>query len=236
MVINMEKKISISEAAKMLSLESHVLRYWELELNLKIQRNMQGHRFYESKDITLFRQIKQLKEMGFQLKAIKCLLPDLGSILEMPAAERNRIRDDLNQQVQEITTLPITGHTAQIMPFRQYSSNTNHNPAHRQPEYDSEAEEKLRLFENMMRNMIQDIMKEMQNESETRISEKITDKLLKEMDYLSRQKEENQEKQIALLEQILAQLSQGLPEAAASTENEVKPLRSRKRKFAKKSR
>ena len=37
-----ENKYTISEAARLLSVENHVLRYWEEELELKIPRNELG--------------------------------------------------------------------------------------------------------------------------------------------------------------------------------------------------
>ena len=37
-----EKRYIISDASKMLNVESHVLRYWEEELEIKIQRNEMG--------------------------------------------------------------------------------------------------------------------------------------------------------------------------------------------------
>ena len=36
-----------------------------------------GHRYYTEEDIRLFRNIKELKDRGVQLKAVKMLLPDL---------------------------------------------------------------------------------------------------------------------------------------------------------------
>ena len=72
-----EKKYSISEASKVLEVENHVLRYWEEELELMIPRNELGHRFYREEDIQTLRCIKELKNKGFQLKAVKEVLPDL---------------------------------------------------------------------------------------------------------------------------------------------------------------
>ena len=63
----------ISEAAKKVEVESHVLRYWEEELALPIKRNELGHRYYTSEDIERFIRIKNLKEQGLQLKAIRLL-------------------------------------------------------------------------------------------------------------------------------------------------------------------
>lgn len=64
----------ISEASRELAVEAHVLRYWEEELKLEIPRNELGHRYYTEKQLALFRRIKELKELGYQLKAIKTSL------------------------------------------------------------------------------------------------------------------------------------------------------------------
>ena len=61
----------ISDASKLVEVESHVLRYWEEELELPIARNEMGHRYYTEDDIQLLKHIKKLKERGYQLKAIK---------------------------------------------------------------------------------------------------------------------------------------------------------------------
>lgn len=71
------KRYMISDAAKMVDVESHVLRYWEEELELPIGRNEMGHRCYTEDNIQMFHHIKDLKEQGFQLKAIKALLPEM---------------------------------------------------------------------------------------------------------------------------------------------------------------
>lgn len=76
----MEKeRYLINEAAKEVHVESHVLRYWEEELELPIGRNEQGHRIYTKEDIDRFIQIKDLKDQGLQLKAVKTLLNQMYS-------------------------------------------------------------------------------------------------------------------------------------------------------------
>ena len=67
----------ITDAAKLGDVEAHVLRYWEEELELPIGRNEMGHRYYTEENVQLFRRIRELKEQGVQLKAIKMLIPDL---------------------------------------------------------------------------------------------------------------------------------------------------------------
>lgn len=72
----------ISEASRRLHVEAHVLRYWEEELQLEIPRNELGHRYYTEKQLALFQRIKELKELGYQLKAIRTSLHE-----EQEAAE-----------------------------------------------------------------------------------------------------------------------------------------------------
>ena len=82
----MSNYLLISDAAKEVKVESHVLRYWKKELNLPINRNELGHRYYTAEDVECFKQIKSMKERGLQLKAIKMILKD-GKLSVMPEAE-----------------------------------------------------------------------------------------------------------------------------------------------------
>ena len=71
----MEKvRYMISDAANIVNVESHVLRYWEDELALDIPRNELGHRYYTKENIKEFQRIKELKEQGYQLKAIRMIV------------------------------------------------------------------------------------------------------------------------------------------------------------------
>ena len=60
-----ETRYIISDAARMINVEPHVLRYWEEELAIEIPRNELGHRYYTEKEIHLFENILDLKEKGF---------------------------------------------------------------------------------------------------------------------------------------------------------------------------
>ena len=71
----MEEKIySVSEAVRLVGVESHVLRYWEEELKIPIRRSSQGHRLYSERDIELFGKVREWRQTGLQLKAIRLLL------------------------------------------------------------------------------------------------------------------------------------------------------------------
>ena len=142
----------------------------------------------------------------------------------MDSQKLYRLREELNQQVMEDSLRPVPSHTAQVMPLHPEKTDLSHS---KPVEHKATPEEKLRHFEAMMRKMIRSTVAEMDRESEERICEKITTKLLKEMDYLTRQKEDLQERQIQLLNQILAEVRRDLPEAAASDEENVTQLTSK---------
>lgn len=71
---------TIKEAAKKVKVETHVLRYWEEELGLHIGRNDLGHRFYTEADVELMEHVKQWKDQGLQLKAIRLMLSEDGKL------------------------------------------------------------------------------------------------------------------------------------------------------------
>lgn len=70
-----ETVYSVSEAVKILEIKSHVLRYWEDEMKIPVQRNEMGHRYYTRYDIQVFLSIKELKKKGYSLKEIGKLMP-----------------------------------------------------------------------------------------------------------------------------------------------------------------
>lgn len=72
-----EVRYMISEAAKKVQVESHVLRYWEEELGLEIGRTDMGHRYYTEDDIQLFLCIQKLKNEGMLLRDLKPMIPEL---------------------------------------------------------------------------------------------------------------------------------------------------------------
>ena len=225
------KKYSISDTARQLSVETHVLRYWETELGLQISRNAQGHRFYEAKDITRFQQIKYLKEQGFQLKAIKRVLPDLEQVYTMDKDELEDLRDKLHAELEEEEeqSKEPENRPAQIMTLHPKNKEFT-KPFRRTSEDYAQAEEKLKHFEAMMRTMIRSTIEELNTESEERVYERITTKLLKELDYLERQKDDLQEKQLTLLQEILEELKKESAEAAATEETAVNHFRSKKKR------
>ena len=90
----------ISEMAKKVEVEAHVLRYWEDELKLPVRRNEMGHRYYTTDDVERFREIKRLKEKGLQLRAIKTVLYDSKENKVVPCNTKYLVKDDKSLRLQ----------------------------------------------------------------------------------------------------------------------------------------
>lgn len=104
-----EKRYIISDASKMLNVESHVLRYWEEELAINIPRNEMGHRYYTENHINLLKNIRDLKKQGYGLRAIKMMITDPKDLKEssnlpetMGAAAVTNVNDNKMEQFQAI--------------------------------------------------------------------------------------------------------------------------------------
>lgn len=82
-----DTRFMISDAARQVGVETHVLRNWEEELGIEVGRTELGHRYYTEKTIYLFQKVKELREKGFQLKAIKVLIPEIQKTEETEKAE-----------------------------------------------------------------------------------------------------------------------------------------------------
>ncbi len=95
----------ISETSKRVGVESHVLRYWEDELELPIGRTEMGHRHYTEDDIQLFSCIKELKDQGMLLKEIKSVLPDMLRAKEQLRAKRKALaeKSDASKSAAELS-------------------------------------------------------------------------------------------------------------------------------------
>ena len=104
-----ETRFMISEAAKKVQVESHVLRYWEEELHIPIGRTEMGHRYYTQDDIQLFCCIKKLKNEGVLLRDLKPLIPELKST-------RQIMRHTENKEKNALTKTPAPDLTSECKP------------------------------------------------------------------------------------------------------------------------
>ena len=119
----MEKvRYMISDAANIVNVESHVLRYWEDELELNVPRNELGHRYYTKENIQEFQRIKELKEQGYQLKAIRMIVHNMSPDAQ---AEVGAVHQGEKQDLHQVT---CTSNEKVIKPEQQPGAQVSHIP------------------------------------------------------------------------------------------------------------
>ena len=168
----------ISDAANIVQLEQHVLRYWEDELQLDIPRNEMGHRYYTDENIKEFLKIKELKEKGYQLKAIRMYLKN-----EKQRAQRNKEKD---RQILTITNAKELG----------LDDKEKSVPV---PEMKAEVEDPKIKMEQFQEVMTEIVSIALRNNNEA-LSTEVGDRILKEMNYLMREQQEQEEERYRKLD------------------------------------
>lgn len=195
----MEKvRYMISDAANIVHVESHVLRYWEDELELNIPRNEMGHRYYTKENIAEFQRIKELKEQGYQLKAIRMIVhngPIEGLTAEAPlpvgqAALSAGAAAAIPQPVQPVAAQqtavaqPVQPVAPQQLPVK----NTTESPQSILNNTD-----KMAQFTELMTEIVGKALAANNEELGQSISEEVGKQVIKEMNYLTREREEAEE-------------------------------------------
>lgn len=178
----------ISDAAGLVNVEAHVLRYWEEELELDIPRNEMGHRYYTKENIQQFLKIKELKEQGYQLKAIKMVVhsgknPEEAAALTSGALTERNAANHLsapNWQEREMSR-----------PSAEYSS----------------AQDKMDQFRILMSGIVKEALAENNRALGQEVGESVGDRVLKEMNYLMREQDEQEEERYRKLDAAIRELN-----------------------------
>ena len=206
-----ETHYSISEAGKLVGVESHVLRYWEDELQLEIPRNGKSHRYYTELHIRLFQKIKELKEKGYQLKAIEQVLK------KMIDGEDEGNPDELLEQnaVNILKEGNVEGEMEGEAKIRMLQKKENTAVLGTQ--------EKMEQFQQLMNHVIgQAVGQAIRDNNEVlsqEISRQVNDRMIQEMEYMMRVNDERQEERFKMLDEQLRAYqkeSKGKAEAAAT--------------------
>lgn len=200
----MEKEtFLINEVAREVHVEAHVLRYWEEELGIPITRNRQGHRIYTQEDIRRFVRIKNLKDQGLQLKAVKLVLNQL--------QEGGEGQEDMKQDnpfaQKQLTKINKSGEM-KVIQIKEMKSldkrDSNAELAVRRREEvqrdETSQQEKLARMQYLLQKLIADAVR---NNNQTLIEElscQMKENICKEMDYQFRLLEEHEEEREAARE------------------------------------
>lgn len=210
----------ISDASKKVDVEAHVLRYWEEELELTIPRNEMGHRFYTDFHIRLFKQVKELKEKGYQLKAIKTALSKSlesdgkiiipNEVLEedvIVALKNNGVRGQAGET--GLTNVDKQGATLE----------------------EAMSGEKMVQFRKIMNHIIGQAIEENSEKLSQDISLLVHDKMSKEMDYMLREADEKEDERFKQLDETLRSYQKGSKGSAEAAASKIPFLSFKKKKF-----
>ena len=219
----MEKvRYMISDAANIVNVESHVLRYWEDELELDIPRNELGHRYYTKENIKEFQRIKELKEQGYQLKAIRMIVHNLPlddmppeSMPTKPAPpEAAPVGDPVNTPVAPVVLPgqapsvappemplvppPVPSDTPPEMPVEQSNMVQRMSAMVLKPQQECRQSilsntDKMAQFTELMTQIVGKAIAANNGELSRNISEDVGEQVIKEMNYLMREREEAEE-------------------------------------------
>ena len=189
----MEKvRYMISDAANIVNVESHVLRHWEDELELNVPRNELGHRYYTKENIQEFQRIKELKEQGYQLKAIRMIVHNMSPDAQAEVGTAHPgIKQDLHQ-------VAYTQH-ADLNP---YTDSGRNMPVSAQHENQSVLDntDKMAQFTELMTQIVGTAIAANNQELSRCISEDVGEQVIKEMNYLMREQDEADEERFRKLD------------------------------------
>lgn len=207
----MSNYLFISDAAKEVKVESHVLRYWEEELRLPIKRNELGHRYYTEEDVERFKQIKDMKERGLQLKAIKMILKDgklnvlspekeetSGMAIEIIGCGQSMEQQNVKGNAQELwedaqsakeEAQMIQGSAGTMQNSPQVTGEGSYLYQANTGELQGGKEEKARRLQWLLQQLIRETLRENNGE----LCREIKESVVKELDYQFRMQEERDE-------------------------------------------
>lgn len=256
-----ETRYMISDTSRQLKVEPHVLRYWEEELDMDIKRNEMGHRYYTADDIRVLQSIREMKEQGFQLKAIKQVLPELRSNPNFNWKALLDQREFMNQAAAQLAaaqhqnesqTRENSGGSSKVVEMEQARASYNRtnlpakensgegqalmNVQSQVPVDAMSAELKMEQFQEIMTKIIGKAL-EANNRSLTgaisnEVSDKVSERVIKQMDYVMRENEEREEERFRKLDEAIRSRQKANAEAAAAMEENKR--KKKKRVFGRK--
>ena len=198
-------RFMISEAAKKVQVESHVLRYWEDELGIKIGRTEMGHRYYTEDDIQLFRCIKKLKNEGMLLRDLKPLIPEL-------QATKMKMQENTSEQKKSSVT-PSQAPSTSTKTSGNVISSVTASGVSSVPDTVSSTPEPADVITvtqlEQVRSLIGDVLTEVVTDNnevlKKDISKSVTTDVMREMDFLFQAKERREEEHFRKLDCLIRQ-------------------------------
>ncbi len=202
----------IKEAAAKVGVESHVLRYWEEELKMDIHRNEMGHRYYTEKDIEVLSKVRDLKEKGLQLKAIR-------NYLEMR-------RKQITKERGQTTVQTIVENMEKQTGKKELQAADKHAVVPVSQQILSN-EEKMQQFQQLMNRIVGNAIQENNELIGKSAGEHAANAVVSQFQGMTKEQEERAEARYRKLDQTLREIQQARLEAAAAN---MRPVDKRRQK------
>ncbi len=211
-----ETRYIISDAAKMIDVEPHVLRYWEEELAIEIPRNELGHRYYTDKEIHLFENIRDLKEKGFQLKAIKLIISTLNE--DAPFGQKDAAGDEVNENELMALQQSMDAEQAKEQAKEQSDKEGRVIPVQTdtRPAESISPEDKMKHFKYIMDAIVSEALQNNNLYLETAMAQQVTDVLVQELGQMEERQEQQSERYYKLLDETIRGKQRAMQEVAAA--------------------
>ena len=147
-----------------------------------------GHRYYTRENILEFQKIKELKEQGYQLKAIRMIIHSQDVEKAQALYRPNAGTPD--------------GHSANDLLKMPSGCQSRHTvvSSHKDAENELSAEERMAQFRELMSDIVGRAIAQNNEELSLSISQEVRETVLKEMNYLFREQEESQEERYRKLD------------------------------------
>ena len=208
-----EIRYMISDAARQVGVEAHVLRSWEEELDIKVGRTELGHRYYTDKTIYIMKKVKELRDKGFQLKAIKVLIPEI----QKKAEEITEITEEKNAVMKDTATKTEKAeHTEKTDSDANLKDSTQEVPKPQTILPFVDSLDNLEKFQDI----VGDIMKRALQENNVELENRIADSVLKEMEILMKIQEKREEERYRNLDETIRSFQHNRQIVAATREKE----------------
>ncbi len=199
--------IMIKDAAKKLQVESHVLRYWEEELNLDIKRNSMGHRFYDERDLKMFQEVKELRDRGFSLKDIKDgIEKQKAKLMEELKEKDSKLTEEKSEQ-----TLPVHNDKERFgeLPVKKVVINDTEQQL-------KVVDFKTAQLQTIMNKIVANALRENKDIITSSIKSELTSDVMRQFDTVMREKEEKEEERYRKLDETIRLLQRSNEEVAAT--------------------
>ena len=231
----------IKDAARELNVEAHVLRYWEEELGLTIKRNSMGHRYYDEKDILIFKNVQELKKRGLSLKDIRDGIDKArseqtkessalksgevsGEVKEefVPLSETLNQSDneENNRKITEKNNLKYFGEKDLKITDKKDLKTIDKIEADNIKDKKTDelkiVDFKLAQLQSVMNRVVANALRENKDIITSSIKEEITADVMKQFDTVMREKEEREERRYKKLDEYLREIQRANAEIAAT--------------------